>query len=360
MKRVLLLIVASALLVALGSAQTPAASGNTEQLNIKGCLGGSDGNYTLAEENTGRVFKLTSSSADLKTHLGHQVRIIGQNATVAVSSGAAENNFAVAELNMISEHCFATAASPAVISRTSSETVIPPSTAPAAEAIAPAAAPVTAPAETVSTPVPAVATVAAPAAAAIPATPATVSTPSEPVIAPAAPAAPTTAPAEPVVSPAAVHPPADAVAPPNKTLSISSDIDRPAPADTQPTRPAARHREVAPAPAAIAASPEVASTPIAADVTPSEPVSAPSEPVSTPDVTTPKPATPAQPARAGSLVILVSFVVLVLVIGALTPLFNRWRKRKLVEKTGAQNLSFTHKSRSQQGESDRPERPKAA
>jgi hypothetical protein len=105
MKRVLLLIVASALLVALGSAQTPAASGNTEQLNIKGCLGGSDGNYTLAEENTGRVFKLTSSSADLKTHLGHQVRIIGQNATVAVSSGAAENNFAVAELNMISEHC---------------------------------------------------------------------------------------------------------------------------------------------------------------------------------------------------------------------------------------------------------------
>jgi len=43
---------------------------------------------------------------------------------------------------MISEHCFATAATPAVIGSTTSETVIPPSTAPAAEAIAPAAAPV--------------------------------------------------------------------------------------------------------------------------------------------------------------------------------------------------------------------------
>ena len=352
MKRALLLIVASALLVALGSAQTPAASGNTNQLNTKGCLGGSDGNYTLVEENTGRVFKLTSSSVDLKTHLGHQVRIIGQSATVAVSSGAAENNFAVAELNMISEHCAAAAAAPAVIGSTTSETVILPGAAPAAAASA------TGPGETVSTPVPPVATVAVPAAPAIPAAPSTVSTPSEPVIAPAVPAGPT-APVEPVVSPAAVPPPADAVAPPNKTLSISSDIDRPAPANTQPTRPAARHREVASAPAAIA-SPEVASTPIAADVTPSEPVSAPSEPVSTPDVTTPKLATPAQPARAGSLVILVSFVVLVLVIGALTPLFNRWRKRKLLEKTGAQNLSFTHKSRSEQGESDRPERPKAA
>ena len=80
----------------------------------------------------------------------------------------------------------------------------------------------------------------------------------------------------------------------------------------------------------------------------------------TPDVATPKPAPPAQPARAGSLVILISFVILVLSSAHSTPLFNRWRKRKFMEKTGAQNLSFTHKSRPQQSKSDRPGRPKAA
>src|ERR1017187_2322842 len=47
MKRAFLLIVVPALLVALGFSQTPAPSVNTDQTNIKGCLGGSDGNYTL-------------------------------------------------------------------------------------------------------------------------------------------------------------------------------------------------------------------------------------------------------------------------------------------------------------------------
>ena len=40
MKKVLLLIVFSTLLVALGFAQIPAANSNTDQTNIKGCLGG--------------------------------------------------------------------------------------------------------------------------------------------------------------------------------------------------------------------------------------------------------------------------------------------------------------------------------
>jgi hypothetical protein len=47
MKRALLLIVLPALLVALGFAQTPAASTNPDQ-TIKGCLAGSDGNYTVS------------------------------------------------------------------------------------------------------------------------------------------------------------------------------------------------------------------------------------------------------------------------------------------------------------------------
>ena len=48
MKRVFLLMFVSALLVTLGFAQTPVAGSNTDLANVKGCLGGSDGNYTVA------------------------------------------------------------------------------------------------------------------------------------------------------------------------------------------------------------------------------------------------------------------------------------------------------------------------
>ena len=54
MKRVFLLMVVSALLVTLGFAQTPAAGSNTDPANVKGCLDGSDGNYTVAENGTRR------------------------------------------------------------------------------------------------------------------------------------------------------------------------------------------------------------------------------------------------------------------------------------------------------------------
>jgi hypothetical protein len=77
MKKVFLLIVVPALLVALAFAQTPAASGNTEQINVKGCLGGSDGNYTVAEDNTGKIFTITTSSADLKAYVGQDVNFTG-------------------------------------------------------------------------------------------------------------------------------------------------------------------------------------------------------------------------------------------------------------------------------------------
>jgi hypothetical protein len=50
MKKILLLLVASALLVTLGLAQTPDAASNTDPATLKGCLGGSDSNYTIAEK----------------------------------------------------------------------------------------------------------------------------------------------------------------------------------------------------------------------------------------------------------------------------------------------------------------------
>jgi hypothetical protein len=39
---------------------------------------------------------------------------------------------------------------------------------------------------------------------------------------------------------------------------------------------------------------------------------------------------------------LISFVVLVIVLGTMAPLIGRWRKRKLLEQNGAENLSFTN------------------
>jgi hypothetical protein len=170
MQKTCLLIVVPALLVALGFAQTPTASSNTDSNSIKGCLGGADSNYTLVEDNTGHNFKITTSSVDLKPHLGHDVTLIGQKA----AAGAADGSFAVTSLNMISEHCAAAAAAPVGSISTPADTAIPP---PAAAAVP--AATIAAPADTSS---------ALAVASAVPA--ATVATPTEPAVTPAVAAAP--------------------------------------------------------------------------------------------------------------------------------------------------------------------------
>jgi hypothetical protein len=302
MKRVFLLIAVPALLVAMGFAQTTAASGNTDQINIKGCLGGSDGNYTVAEDNTGKIFKITTSSADLNTHLDHDVNLIGHKA------GTAENSLAVTEINMISEHCTAAAAAPVASVSAPSETVITP-----VAAAAPAAAPdasISASSETASTPAAAAAPAAAPDA--------TISAPSETASTPAA--------------AAVVH----------------------------RTRPSARPREPAATRAAKPAPAEPVSTPVADAVLPTEPVGTPSETASTPAA----PAAPAAPAPKASTSrsagMLVPVVVVVLLIGAAVPLYNRWRKRKLLEQTRGQNLSFAKEPKSDPGTSDKTGGRKAA
>ena len=322
MKRVFLLIVVPALLVALGFAQTPAASSNTNQMNIKGCLGGSDGNYTVAEDNTGQIFNITSSSADLKPHVGQDVKLIGQKA------GAAQNSVAVTELNMISEHCTAAAAAPAAAVSTPSQNL---STPPAS------AAPAAAPDATVSTaPAPAAAPVAAPDA--------TASTPP----ASAAPAAAPDATAS--TAPASA---ASAAAPDATVSTASQNVSAPAAtAAVHPTPRTARLRKPSETPTVAAAPPEPVSTPAAA------------APVGPPSETTNAPAAPAAPATNASTSrsagMLVSIVVVVLLIGAGVPLYNRWRKRKLLEQTRGQNLSFTKEAKSDPGKSDTSGGRKAA
>ena len=48
----------------------------------------------------------------------------------------------------------------------------------------------------------------------------------------------------------------------------------------------------------------------------------------------------------------VSIVVVVLLIGGGVPLYNRWRKRRLLEQTRGQNLSFTKDANTKDAKSD--------
>ena len=344
MKRALLLIVVPALLVALGFAQTPAAGVKTDQTTIKGCLSGSDGNYTVAEDNTGHIFKITTSIVDLKPHLAHDVTLIGHKAS-GVSAGAAAESFAVTELNMISEHCAAAAAAPAATVSTPAENSIAPAAA------APAAT-VSTPAETVVAPAPAVAAVA-PAA--------TVSTPAETVVTPApavtaaAPAATVSAPAETVVAPA----PAVTAAAPAVTVSAPAEtVVAPAPAPAvaapvaHPTQMAARHRKMPAAPAEVAAVPAATTpAPVAADTTPAVTPSTPAATASAPTEVAP---TPVATQKSGSLWLLILLGVVVIVLGTMAPVYSKWRKRKNLERTGAENLSLTPVAGSDQTKPDQP------
>jgi hypothetical protein len=273
MKSAFLLMVVPALLAALGFAQVPAASsnsGNPDQVNIKGCLGGSDGNYTVAQDDTGKTFKITTSSADLKAYVGQDVNLTGSKAS------ASESSIAVTGLSMISEHCIAATAAPAPIV-----------SAPAASASATpsAAVPAAAPASIVSLP-PAVATPAA-------APDATVSGPAKT---------------------------ADAV---------------------HRTRPSARPRKPAETLAAAAAPAEpVTSTPVADAAAISPTVGPPPATASTPAA----PVTKASTSRSAGMLAVI--VVVLLLVGTGVPVYNRWRKRKLLEQTEGQNLSFTKESKS--------------
>lgn len=56
--------------------------------------------------------------------------------------------------------------------------------------------------------------------------------------------------------------------------------------------------------------------------------------------------------RAGSLPLLIAFVVLVVLLGTTAPLIGRWRKRKMLERNGSPNLSFTNKVSTNEVRSD--------
>jgi hypothetical protein len=195
MKTLFLTIVAPVLLVTLGFGQTPAPT-STDQADIKGCLGGSDGNYTVAEDGTTQTFKVTSSTVDLKPHVGHDIDVTGQK-TMASGSAPADNSVAVTAVSMISEQCTPATTS---VAPASSAPVVADST-PAAPTSAPAVADTTPAATTTTTPV---AVDPAPAAAAstpVAADPAPVAVASTPAVADPTPTAAASAPAQTVTAP---------------------------------------------------------------------------------------------------------------------------------------------------------------
>jgi hypothetical protein len=325
MTRVFLVMVVSAMLVTLGFSQTPPAGSNTDPASVQGCLGGSDGAYTVVQDGTGQLFKISTSSVDLKAHLGHDVKLTGQK-----SSAAAGNSLAVTELSMISEHCAAAAAAPATTVTPSPETVIPPdaATAPPVAASAAAAAAPPVPAD------PAAATASAAPAATVAPTP---STPAVDTVAPAT--ASPSVPSAPVVE---VAPPSAPTAPPAATVST------PAAEAAHAARPSVHARKLAAAQTSAAkteAAAEATVSPSSADTaTPAAAASSAAEAASVPAAPAPDAAAPAPVTthRAGSLTLLVSFVVLVIVLGTTAPLIGRWRKRKMLERDGSPNLSFTN------------------
>ncbi len=104
MKKILMMSSVALLGCAMAWAQDPAAYGQSgtghgstdPQASMKaenggmvqGCLGGSDGNYTLTQNSTGTVYKLNADDSKLKDHVGHEVAVSGTTKTDNSASSA--------------------------------------------------------------------------------------------------------------------------------------------------------------------------------------------------------------------------------------------------------------------------------
>jgi len=66
-----------------GSSRTGStASGQT---TVQGCLQGSDGNYTLTD-NDGATYQLQGDTSKLNAHVGHEVRIAGSTTSASATT----------------------------------------------------------------------------------------------------------------------------------------------------------------------------------------------------------------------------------------------------------------------------------
>ena len=129
----------------------------------------------------------------------------------------------------------------------------------------------------------------------------------------------------------------------------STTVSAPPVETAHAARPSAHARKLSAKQAATPSAPAPTASPssdtvVAEDAAqPAPPVSPSPETASPADAAVPAPAPPVTH-RAGSLPLLIAFVVLVIVLGTMAPLIGRWRKRKMLERNGRPNRFFTNKA----------------
>jgi hypothetical protein len=95
----LVLLASAAWVQAQAYPQSEPAQGAGEaagHMTVRGCLSGSDGNYTLTADN-GTTYQLTGNTAELKDHVGHEVQITGKTS----SSNAASSSTAATQQGVL-------------------------------------------------------------------------------------------------------------------------------------------------------------------------------------------------------------------------------------------------------------------
>lgn len=93
---------------------SPAAQANAKERTVRGCLSGTNSNYTLTDS-SGRVWQLEGSADQLKSEIGHTVAITGRGTNAAVMAGnsrdyidvdmASINDLKVSSVKQISATC---------------------------------------------------------------------------------------------------------------------------------------------------------------------------------------------------------------------------------------------------------------
>ena len=84
---------------------------NATKMKMKGCLSGSDGNFTLTDD-SGTAYQLTGDTGKLSGHVGHEIQVTGTTAEAAASAvGSAPKSIEVTNFKATGTTCGAPAGS---------------------------------------------------------------------------------------------------------------------------------------------------------------------------------------------------------------------------------------------------------
>jgi len=72
-----------------GSNQTGTAA--SAQTTVRGCLQGSDGNYSLVADN-GTTYRLEGDTSKLSEHVGHEIKITGSSMSASATNNPASTS----------------------------------------------------------------------------------------------------------------------------------------------------------------------------------------------------------------------------------------------------------------------------